>query len=245
MKLRIVGLLALGLLAGPIPAMASPVTWTFSGVVGNAQGTNPVGVGVGTPYNISFTYDTSAGLLDSGCGPGQVTGCWKEFDPSLVRFTIDFGQDCEPDAGYQPCSTGEVNTLFNGGGIRYSYTDVYNDVFLGGVGGVRDSLQFRLYLGEYDDTHLLRLTFNTFFTDLSAFSSPDLPGSQPNPDTEFNWGICTALASGPNAGFCDTNFESYWRIDAEGTRTVPEPGTLALFGCGLAGLGMTRRRKKF
>ncbi len=204
MKSKILGLLALGLLVGPMAASASLVTWTFSGNLDNAQGTNPIGVAVGAPYQLSITYETTAAQWWTDCTQGNPVNCAKEFDPSAVRATIDFGIDCDNTAnGNQPCETGPVNSAFNAGGIGYSYTDVYNNVNFNGLGGLRDSLQFRLYLDDVDSTHLLRFTFNAYFADLSAFANPDLPGSQPQLPTEFGWGFCTALKT---TGFCETDF---------------------------------------
>lgn len=47
----------------------------------------------------------------------------------------------------------------------------------------------------------------------------------------------------PGDADCSEIWGDRWGIDLYGTVRVPEPGTLALFGIGLLGLGLARRRK--
>jgi hypothetical protein len=77
--------------------------------------------------------------------------------------------------------------------------------------------------------------------DASVFANPPatgfFPASQPN--LSGNVEVC----SGDYGGAFDACYADQQQVRATATAKVPEPGTLALFGLGLIGLGYARRRK--
>lgn len=79
---------------------------------------------------------------------------------------------------------------------------------------------------------------------LFYFEDLDLGAGKPNQfdgNTFILWGQ-NQVAYYQDCTETNTDCERYG-IDLYGVRTVPEPGTLALFGIGLFGLGLMRRRK--
>jgi len=63
------------------------------------------------------------------------------------------------------------------------------------------------------------------------------------------WSVGTTFQAPDGSGVCDgvapcTGINAEFALSVIPNTAVPEPGTLALFGIGLAGMGLMRRRKK-
>lgn len=181
MKSKILGLLAMGLLAGPMAADAVPVTWTLNGVI--LQGGTAGG---------SFVYDADGSVFSDIALTTSLGRTYTQFVGTSISAGLVFLQ-----SGVESGST-----------IALGLTDI-TPALLTDAGGV------------------LPINIDTTTANFAEFT-------------------CDALSECP-LGF-GTNVNN-WQFGGVSTLTgvprvsVPEPGSLALLGFGLAGLGLSRRRK--
>jgi hypothetical protein len=88
MKSKILGLLAVGLLAGPMAANAEPVIWELNGTVTDASGT--LGDLLDKTFVVFMGFDTDAAIIRTDTGGRFAPGARYTYDPSSLYFDVSF-----------------------------------------------------------------------------------------------------------------------------------------------------------
>ena len=204
----------LAVLLSPMAANAVPITWEFTGEFNEVSGSP--GVSLGEMFRVLVNFDTDAALLRAQTGGRFDPGTRYEYDASAVSFLVSL-----------PGHADQLITPFGDGTDLLWLRDNSGDRAIDEFPEV-DGLTFALFdINNIGASIILRGSI------LDLFNSGALP-TNPDPRlldleiTAFQWLTADGFATG----------------DISSINRVPEPGTLALFGLGLAAMRLSRRRKK-
>jgi hypothetical protein len=201
------------------------------------------GYSVHTSGNAALLADIS-GTADPLSGDSQTQGMWGAGFTMMGTNTIEFNADLYTWDSYSDPSQGGSTGWWDAFVVNLNQTDYYWNLnptdplapgYTGGGSGVYTTNplgQSWVWGGQtYGDS------LETFDADITTWLSLTLAGFDPTKKVYVSVVLDTqSLANS------DTSYPSWGNFDV---KVVPEPGTMLLFGAGLAGIaGVTRRKKK-